>query len=37
VFYDGVFIQAAGGNTGLTGSTGPQGSFAVSTSWWLGV
>jgi hypothetical protein len=31
-----VFIAAAGGNQGSTGPTGSQGSFAVSTSWWLG-
>jgi hypothetical protein len=36
VFYDGIFIQAAGGNIGATGATGPQGTLAMSTSWWLG-
>jgi collagen type I/II/III/V/XI/XXIV/XXVII alpha len=37
VFYNGVFVQAAGGTVGATGPTGSPGNFAVSTSWWLGV
>jgi hypothetical protein len=37
VFFDGVFVEAAGGNSGPTGATGPRTSFAISTSWWLGV
>jgi len=36
VFYNGVFIETQGGSTGPAGATGPVGSFAVSTSWWLG-
>ena len=37
VFYEGVFIQAAGGTIGPTGPIGVQGSFIVTSSWWLGV
>jgi hypothetical protein len=37
VFFEGVFVETAGGIIGATGPSGPQGSFAVSTSWWLGV
>jgi hypothetical protein len=37
VYYDGVFIEAAGGTLGATGPTGSQSSLAVSTSWWLGI
>jgi hypothetical protein len=36
VYYNGVFVAAAGGNQGATGPTGGSGSLAVSTSWWLG-
>jgi hypothetical protein len=37
VFYEGVFVEAAGGNQGPTGPTGGAGSFKITTSWWLGV
>lgn len=37
IFYDGVFVQAAGGNVGPTGAAGGQGNYKISTSWWLGV
>jgi len=37
VFFEGVYVQAAGGSVGSTGPRGLPGSFAVSTSWWLGV
>jgi hypothetical protein len=37
VFFEGVFIEAAGGIVGATGPRGVEGTLAVSTSWWLGV
>lgn len=37
VYYEGVFIQAAGGSVGPTGPQGISNSLATSTSWWLGV
>lgn len=37
VFFEGVFVQAAGGNLGPTGPAGGQGNYKISTSWWLGV
>jgi hypothetical protein len=37
IFYEGVFVAAAGGTTGPTGATGPLSTFSVTTSWWLGV
>ena len=37
VYYNGVFVQTQGGQVGPTGPRGLQSSFAVSTSWWLGV
>jgi hypothetical protein len=35
IFYEGVFLQAAGGNLGATGPRGVPGSFAISSAWWL--
>jgi hypothetical protein len=37
VFYEGVFIAAAGGTTGPTGPAGTAGTYALTSSWWLGV
>lgn len=37
VFFDGVFVETAGGNTGPAGAQGNPGSFKITTSWWLGV
>jgi hypothetical protein len=37
VYFNGVFVETAGGILGATGPTGGQGTLAVSTSWWLGV
>jgi hypothetical protein len=37
VFFDGVFVETAGGTQGVTGPTGSQSTLAVSTAWWLGV
>lgn len=37
VFFEGVFVEAAGGTVGPTGPRGVEGTLAVSTSWWLGV
>jgi hypothetical protein len=37
VFFDGVFVETAGGNIGATGPQGNPGSYKITTSWWLGV
>jgi hypothetical protein len=37
VYFEGVFVETSGGTQGVTGPTGAQGTFATSTSWWLGV
>jgi hypothetical protein len=37
VYFDGVFVETAGGLLGPTGPTGSQSTIAVSTTWWLGV
>ena len=37
VYFNGVFVETAGGSVGATGPTGGQSTLAVSTSWWLGV
>jgi hypothetical protein len=37
VYFNGVFVEAAGGAQGVTGPTGAQSSLALSTSWWLGI
>jgi hypothetical protein len=37
VYFNGVFVEAAGGAQGSVGPTGAQSTTAVSTSWWLGI
>jgi hypothetical protein len=37
VFFEGVFVETSSGSQGVTGPTGSQGSYRISTSWWLGV
>lgn len=37
VYFNGVFVETQGGQIGPTGPRGVQSTFAVSTSWWLGV
>jgi hypothetical protein len=37
VYFNGVFVETQGGQSGPTGPTGSQSTIAVSTAWWLGV
>jgi hypothetical protein len=37
VYFNGVYIETAGGTQGATGPTGSQSTLAVSTAWWLGI